>query len=79
MFIILNNYLLFSKIRKHSILILQMLSGRENDALFEDKVKHCKKCKTNGLLAIDTCVKLDACARNKLFLLFLGYGQICLD
>ena len=49
-----------------------MLLGKESDALFEDKVRYCKKCKTNGLLAIDTCVELDACARNKLFLLFLG-------
>ena len=31
--------------------------GRESDALFEDKVRNCKKCKTNGLLAIDTCVQ----------------------
>ena len=48
--------------------------GRESDALFEDKVRNCKKCKTNGLLAIDTCVQ----QTKKVNLVFLGYEFMAL-
>ena len=50
-------------------MFLDIPLGRESDALFEDKVRNCKKCKTNGLLAIDTCVQ----QTKKVTSVFLGY------